>query len=63
MVPKKGHLGDQIGVHGVSFIHALGICHEVCLVMCSQFSSTVNFVQRLVGSRVCTHELSSRICG
>ena len=30
---------------------------------CSQFSSIVNFVWRLVGSRVHTHELPSHICG
>ena len=48
MVPKKGHLGDQTGVHGVSFIHALGICHEVCLVHAANFPAQLILYEDLL---------------
>lgn len=61
MVPKKGHLGDQIGVHGISFIHALDMCHEACLVHAANFPAQLILYEDLVQGSA--HELPTHICG
>ena len=47
-VPKKGHLGDQIGVHGISFIRALAMCREACLVHAANFPAQLILYKDLV---------------